>query len=568
MSGPSCLATPTADPARYTLSAASQLSVPTSASFVKVSGSKLQLDSEEFRIQGPNIYWLGLDENVVPNPSYPSKERVLEIMAVAKVMGATTIRSTSLGVSVGTGSSVENALNTFKANDSAAWDAIDFAVYAARSYGLRLIIPLTDQYDYYHGGIPTFLRWRNLSSTNFDPFYDLSGVVYQDFRAYINNLLTHTSPYTNLTLATDPTVLALETGNELGGWTGKHYPPPVDWTTSISQYLKELAPETLVISGSYGVRKDELGIESIDIHSDHFYPTYRSRLSSSASTAHSANKPFLVGEYDWTNQYYLRFRWGYFLLLLPAVLAIVVWFLPKRWWPWTISPRGLATCQCYRRRRKRRRETNERGEYGHIDSARSIPLDDSNPVDKPGLDQTFSTTYVPILTTLPPARPSQRDRRIIDRPLQIHRWMFSLFLLLLALPLFGIIYTYLPTPISPFLSSLSSLEITSNGPSSIGDLYWSLFGYDDTGCQYVQHHDGYTLHYPTDPTAAAGEEARGSGEGVLRLTKHAWKTRGETPFWINDQEFDIDKLEFEDLPVVAFPQAGLQLENGTIVGGS
>lgn len=30
----------------------------------------------------------GLDENVVPNPSYPSKARVLEIMAVAKVMGA------------------------------------------------------------------------------------------------------------------------------------------------------------------------------------------------------------------------------------------------------------------------------------------------------------------------------------------------------------------------------------------------------------------------------------------------------------------------------------------------
>ena len=98
----------------------------------------------------------GLDENVVPSPSYPSKSRVLEIVAVAKVMGASkltssysmypertrltvgliltaTIRSTSLGVSFGTGLSIENALNTFKPDDSAAWDATDFALFAARS---------------------------------------------------------------------------------------------------------------------------------------------------------------------------------------------------------------------------------------------------------------------------------------------------------------------------------------------------------------------------------------------------------------------------------------------------
>jgi hypothetical protein len=30
----------------------------------------------------------GLDENVVPNPSYPSRGRVLEVMAIASVMGA------------------------------------------------------------------------------------------------------------------------------------------------------------------------------------------------------------------------------------------------------------------------------------------------------------------------------------------------------------------------------------------------------------------------------------------------------------------------------------------------
>jgi mannan endo-1,4-beta-mannosidase len=147
--------------------------------------------------------------------------------------------------------------------------------------------------------------------------------------------------------------------------------------------------------------------------------------------------------------------------------------------------------------------------------------------------------------------------------------MFSLILLLIALPLFGIIYSYMPTPISPFLSSLSSLETTTStsSSSSVGDLYWSLFGRTDDGCQYVQHDDSYTLHYPSDPSASSGA-ARGSGESAAMLTKHAWMTRGESPFWGRGFNFDVYKQKLEDLPVVAFPQEGLRLANGSIVGGS
>jgi hypothetical protein len=157
--------------------------------------------------------------------------------------------------------------------------------------------------NYYHGGIPTFLRWRNLSAADFSPFYDLTSPVYSDFTTYIRQLLGHVSPYMNvsllsslsvshlfaiplpdlksralrldreacadgrslpqLTLATDPTILAFETGNELGGWTGSAYPPPVKWTTAISELLKDLAPDALVISGSYGVRADELSLDTV-----------------------------------------------------------------------------------------------------------------------------------------------------------------------------------------------------------------------------------------------------------------------------------------------------------------
>ena len=71
--------------------------------FVFSEGTKLTLLGDDFRVTGPNIYWLGLDENVVcvlilmertassnaciysPNPSYPSRIRVLDALAAVYV---------------------------------------------------------------------------------------------------------------------------------------------------------------------------------------------------------------------------------------------------------------------------------------------------------------------------------------------------------------------------------------------------------------------------------------------------------------------------------------------------
>lgn len=72
-------------------------------------GSTLLLAGLRWRAVGPNVYWLGLDENVVPpsalqpfyaplNASYPSRGRVTEIMATVAALGGTMIRAHTLGV--------------------------------------------------------------------------------------------------------------------------------------------------------------------------------------------------------------------------------------------------------------------------------------------------------------------------------------------------------------------------------------------------------------------------------------------------------------------------------------
>jgi hypothetical protein len=113
------------------------------------SGSELQLEGKRWTAAGANVYWLGQDENVIPpagepfyaryNASYPTKGRITEVMSTLKIMGARTIRSQTMGVSVGNPLSLMPELG--KVNEK-AFEPMDWTVYQAKKYGLRIFAPL------------------------------------------------------------------------------------------------------------------------------------------------------------------------------------------------------------------------------------------------------------------------------------------------------------------------------------------------------------------------------------------------------------------------------------------
>ncbi|KAF2266954.1 glycoside hydrolase, partial [Lojkania enalia] len=282
------------------------------------NATRLYLDGKPWTAAGANVYWLGLDENVIPqsdtapfyaplNASYPTHGRITEVMSTLKIMGATTVRSQTMGISVGNPLSVMPRLGEV---NERAFESMDWAVKEARRFGLRIFAPLTDNYDYYHGGKFQFLRWRGIDikagpmcvyDARVQEFYNNRTII-DDFKEYIKILLTHRNQYTNLTYAEDPTIFAYETGNELGGPRFGDMDVPVAWTREILEYVKELAPSKLTVDGTYGINKTHLSIPVIDIFSDHFYPMDIDKLAKGVEAVGTVDKVYFAAEYGWTPQ--------------------------------------------------------------------------------------------------------------------------------------------------------------------------------------------------------------------------------------------------------------------------
>lgn len=253
--------------------------------FVTRFGSQLLLNGKPFRYSGANIYWLGLDENT-GSISAPTDFRVDDALTTAKEMGATVIRAHTLGISVGCPNCIEPSLGGF---NEAALVKVDYAVKRAHELGLKLIIPFVDNYKYYHGGKHTFTDWRGV---NENQFYDNTQVI-NDFKQYMGVILNRVNTYTGIAYKDDPAIMAWETGNEIY--------PPAWWTGMVANYIKSIDPNHLVVDGRYGIDPAAVILNNVDIYSDHFYPLSNAKLTTDAALLKLANKPLVVGEYDWAN---------------------------------------------------------------------------------------------------------------------------------------------------------------------------------------------------------------------------------------------------------------------------
>ncbi|GAA5834477.1 hypothetical protein JCM11251_007018 [Rhodosporidiobolus azoricus] len=305
--------------------------LPRPTAFVKRSGQQLVLGGKSYRIAGPNIYWLCSDENASPAGAPPDKGRVREAMAIAVAMGANTIRVHTCGVSVGPNNPYN--LNPSLGNyNNALWDIRDYVIYAAREYGLRVIFPLTDNYDYYHGGKYSFLNFVGASTANKGFEFYTNQAALNAYTSFIRTFLTRVNSYTGVSYANDPTILAWETGNEFGAWQHMEAWPPAAFTTAIANAIRSVDSNHIIVDGTNGFYDPKTGatpeglkVSTIDMMTDHGYPRSVGLIQKEASLAKSAKKAFFIGEYDWTTTHGGDSLSSYLSAIESAGLGDMIW---------------------------------------------------------------------------------------------------------------------------------------------------------------------------------------------------------------------------------------------------
>src|SRR5439155_2411472 len=249
------------------------LSAPAQAadSFVVRSGAKLALNGKPFRFGGANVEWLGLAGYGPLDPSgphYASHYEIDDALATARELGATVVRSQTMGDSVGCELCIEPARGRFNA---AAFEEIDYALASARRHGIR-VVPTIVGDDAVRGGSGcVYLGWRGYDTTgcslvNMAPFWT-DPVVLGDVEEHIRAVLEHVNVYTHVAYKDDPTILGWDLLN--GGGS------PLPWTREIVRYLRTIDTRHLVLTAAGNARLDDnlATVAFVYPHCSHPYDT-------------------------------------------------------------------------------------------------------------------------------------------------------------------------------------------------------------------------------------------------------------------------------------------------------
>lgn len=306
-------------------------SVPAEAGFVTRHGADLRLDGKRFRFGGANNYYL----------MYKSSAMVDDVFADARAAGFTVLRTWGF-LDIGNADGSNSVAGPADGVYFQYWDGtrpayhdgpdglqrLDYVLAAARAAGIKLIIPLTNNWRDF-GGMDQYVRWRG--GDHHDDFYT-DPVIRGWYRDWISHVLNRTNTITGVRYADDPTVMTWELGNEPRCKGSGVYPTSPEcttdtltaWADEMTRHVKSLAPRQLASVGDEGFFCDDRssadwtvncgeGVDSValaklpavDVMSYHLYPDHWGKDAAWGTgwiTRHSreaarVGKPVLLGEF-------------------------------------------------------------------------------------------------------------------------------------------------------------------------------------------------------------------------------------------------------------------------------
>lgn len=283
--------------------------------FVKASGTHLIHGKSRYVVNGTNQYYL----------FYKSQKMIDEIIDDAAAMGLNTIRT--WGFCEGELKDGYCFQPSPREYHEPTFKKMDYVIYKAAQKGIKLIIPLVNNWDAF-GGMNQYVRWSPTAPKEHDAFYtdDWTRQLYKD---YVSYFLNRVNTLTGVRYKDDPTIMMWELTNEMRAQSDYSGEKIQDWIEEMSSFIKKIDSKHLLSTGMEGFGRNESkdwlhngsqgtryienhAVKDIDVVTFHLYPDHWgiSReyslywIASSIKIAHDqVGKPVICGEFGFQNRY-------------------------------------------------------------------------------------------------------------------------------------------------------------------------------------------------------------------------------------------------------------------------
>jgi len=263
--------------------------------FITVQGDQLMENGKPFRFISFNLPNLQLIEDNMPFAEtnawrLPDEFEIRDGLTTVRQMGGTVVRTYSLSVVRADDPDMPGYVLGPGNFNEAAFRELDLVLKIANEQGIRLIIPLVDNWKW-QGGRAEYAGFRGKTKDDFwtDP------QLIADFEETIRFVLTRTNTLTGVPYCDDKAILCWETGNELAC--------PPSWTREIARYIKSLDHNHLVMDGVNAARlhPESLTDPHVDIVTTHHYHGAFAQLLRENWAMAKGKKPYVVGEFGFVS---------------------------------------------------------------------------------------------------------------------------------------------------------------------------------------------------------------------------------------------------------------------------
>ncbi len=144
--------------------------------------------------------------------------------------------------------------------EESGFQKLDYAIYKAGQEGIKLVIPLVNNWDDF-GGMNQYVKWFKAGSH--DAFYTDPRIQHA-YNNYVRYVLERTNTYTGVQYKDDPAIMTWELANEPRVQSDPTGHILVNWADEMSTWIKSLDRHHLVAAGDEGFFR-------IPGHEDWFY---------------------------------------------------------------------------------------------------------------------------------------------------------------------------------------------------------------------------------------------------------------------------------------------------------